>query len=42
MSTPKPGGPEWQTDLDRQIAEHDRQQRESANENATFEIGQSR
>lgn len=40
MSAPKPGSPEWQAELDRQIAEHDRQQRESGNENETFEIGQ--
>lgn len=34
----KPGSPEWQEELNRQIAEHDRKQRESDNRNQTFEI----
>lgn len=42
MSTPKPGSPEWQEALNRQIAEHDRQQRESVNDNERFEIGQGK
>ena len=39
MTGAKPGSAEWQEELNRQIAEHDRQQQESGNENQTFETG---
>lgn len=38
MSTPKPGSPEWQEALNRQVAEHDAKQRASDNESQNFEI----
>lgn len=38
MADPKPGSPEWQAELDRQIAEHDAKAKASGDPNQDFEI----